>query len=184
MTGRLLQGGLNGVLRCGVALAVVALPMLAAALLSGCGAAALHAQVDGVQVAGIVWEEADQTIVRSRARHLDSIVGEANEVCANGCTDQERDVFRARLRAAEERWAPAMACRAPVPEALRTWLDGIDTARRIESDEVRLRWLVALASRVALEYEALRACIERAAPEVDLPELPPEVVTYARGAAL
>ena len=67
MTGRLLQGGLNGVLRCGVALAVVALPMLAAALLSGCGAAALHAQVDGVQVAGIVWEEADQTIVACTA---------------------------------------------------------------------------------------------------------------------
>lgn len=155
----------------GLALVVLAASLSVAT--SGCGASALGAQADLVAVGGIATAQADDVLVNARARDLDAIVDAARVECApDGCDEGRSAQYRAELAATEERWAPVLACRAPVVEALRAWADGIETAHRAATDQIALDLLLALGARFVSAYGALASCLETAAPEVDLPALP------------
>lgn len=141
----------------------------------GCGAGAIGAQADLIAVAGIATAGADEVLVGARARELDAIVDEARRDCAEGCSVDEADAYRARLREAEEHWAPVLACRAPVVEALRAWLDGLETAHAAATAELGIGLLVRLGMRFVAAYGGLRVCVTTAEPDVELPALPVEL---------
>lgn len=98
---------------------------------------------------------------------------------ADGCDEARSAHHRAELAAAESRWAPVLACRAPVVEALRAWADGIETASQAATEGVGLALLVQLGARFLSTWTALVACVEAAAPDVDLPSLPAALAALA-----
>lgn len=156
------------------------LMLVLAIAIPGCGDEAIGAQADIVAVGGIAWSEADAALVHVRAGELDAIVDEAREACApDGCDDAEAEAFRARLAAAEQRWVPILACRAPIPEALRAWADGLDTAYRAQTSSIGVALMLSLGRRFLAAYGAFVDCVEAADPEIDLPGLPPELMTLA-----
>jgi hypothetical protein len=147
---------------------------LLGALTVGCGASALGAQADLVAIAGAAAADADAALVAARARELDAIVDEARTECgAAGCSEARAEEVRTRFAAAETRWAPALACRAPVVEALRAWAAGLETASAAGTPELGVALLLRLGARFVAEFRALERCVETAAPDVDLPGLPP-----------
>ena len=155
---------------------------IAAGSLTGCSPSALGLQADLVAGGGIVWAEADATLVRIRARHLDSIVEAAREECGDGeCTPERQEHWRAELAAAEQRWAPALECRATVPAALHSWIDGIETAHVAQTEKVGLQLMGRLGARFAIDYATFVQCVNAHAPVDDphLPELPPEIAALA-----
>lgn len=136
---------------------------------AGCGAGAIGTQADMVAFGGIALAEADQVLVTARAADLDRVVDAARADCADG--DCDREAYRARLAAEEARWAPAMACRAPAVEALRAWLDGLDTASRA-SENVAALLMARLAARFTVAYSVLAQCVD-AVQGPGIPDLPP-----------
>jgi hypothetical protein len=154
-----------------VLLAIVIVIVLNSA---GCGAGAIGTQADMVAFGGIALAEADQVLVTARAADLDGIVDAARADCADG--DCDREAYRARLAAEEARWEPAMACRAPAVEALRAWLDGLDTASRA-SENVAALLMARLAARFTVAYSVLAQCVDAVqGPSIPdlLPPLRPE----------
>lgn len=150
---------------------------------SGCGAGALGAQADLIAFGGLAAAEADEVLVGARARELDGVLERARAECSpGGCEEDRAEHHRAELARAEARWAPVLACRAPVVEALRSWLDGLETAHQAATSEVGLALLLRLGARFVAAYSALVACVEAAAPDVDLPGLPPALAGLAGGA--
>ncbi len=150
---------------------------------SGCGAGALGAQADLIAFGGLAAAEADEVLVGARARELDAVLERARAECSpGGCEEDRAEHHRAELARAEARWAPVLACRAPVVEALRSWLDGLETAHQAATSEVGLALLLRLGARFVAAYGALVACVEAAAPDVDLPGLPPALAGLAGGA--
>lgn len=158
-----------------IASVVIAIP--------GCGAGMIGAQADLIALGGIASAGADEMIVDARAHELDAIVAEARATCGDdGCTEEQATTLRERLDAGERRWSPVLACRAPVVEALSAWLDGLETAHVAATADIGIALLVRLGLRFITAYSALARCVEAAAPDVDLPQLPPELV--AIGGAL
>lgn len=153
-------------------------------LTSGCGASALAVQADTAAAAGTVWTEADTALLRLRAAELDGILEEARDECGpDGCTPEQAERFRARLQAAEEAWAPVLACRAPVPEALRAWVDAVELAHTAATEELGLAHAAAGGARFVLVYQSFAHCIEAARPGTDVPMLPSTVEALASGVA-
>lgn len=149
--------------------------LLVAVLLiaAGCGASALGVQADLVALGGIATAEADQVIVSTRTRELEAVKSRARGECGStGCDETRSEFHRAALEATISTWAPVLACRGAVVQALRSWADGIDTARQANDGDLGLELLVILARRFVAAYGALVACVETAAPELDLPGLP------------
>lgn len=162
---------------------LLALVMAASSVASGCGAGALGAQADLIAFGGLAAAEADEVLVGARARELDAVLERARAECSpGGCEEDRAEHHRAELARAEARWAPVLACRAPVVEALRGWLDGLETAHQAATSEVGLALLLRLGARFVAAYGALVACVEAAAPDVDLPGLPPALAGLAGGA--
>lgn len=166
----------------GVPLAIVA--AACSVLTSGCSARAYGAQADLVALGGIAAAGADEVLVEARARELDAVLEQAREECSPaGCDEERAEHHRAELAAAEARWAPVLACRAPVVEALRSWADGISTALQVATDDVGIALLLRLGGRFVAAYSALVACVEAVAPDVDLPGLPPALSALVGGAS-
>lgn len=152
--------------------------------LAACSPSALGLQADLIAMGGIATSEADKVVVEARARELDQVLVDARTECGEDGCDTERAVYwRARLDEIEGRWAPAMACRAPVVESLRAWADGLATAIAAETDELGLELLIRLAGRFVSTWAALERCVEAAAPDVDVPGLPRDLAALVGGAS-
>jgi hypothetical protein len=163
---------------------LVVLGVLVACLASGCGASALGVQADLIATGGIVAAGADEVLVDARARELDQVLVDARAECGfDGCDGERSLYWRARLTALEDRWAPVLACRSPVVEALRAWADGLETAIAAETDDVGVELLLRLGRRFISAWGALERCVETAAPDLDLPGLPAPLAALAGGAS-
>jgi hypothetical protein len=149
------------------------LPLLLLTLaLSGCGAGALGAQADAVAIAAATFAEADTIIVRARAADLDAIVDEARETCRpNGCNEEQAQGFRLRLNERTAHWAPVLACRESVPEALRAWIDAIELAHIAQTAEIGFANVLAAAARASTIYAAAVTCAVAIDPALELPAL-------------
>jgi hypothetical protein len=111
-------------------------------------------------------------IIAARAADLDEVVEEAAAECpAEGCPDDRAAYYRAELERRTETWRAVLACRAPVVESLRSWLDGLRTAQAVATDEVGLELLGVLGARFVAAYAAAGACVEGAGGPT-LPGLP------------
>jgi hypothetical protein len=151
---------------------VLAVLFAAAPILTACGPSAIATQADLVAIGAIATAGADEVLIAERARALDAVVSRAEAECPSGCDEERAEAYRVELAATEARWAPVLACRLPVVEALRSWLDGLDTARVAATESVGLALLARLGLRFAAAYSALAVCVEAAAPDADLPALP------------
>jgi len=145
------------------------------AVLTGCGASAIGAQADTIAVAGAIVAEADEIVVTVRARDLDEITRAAQAECVpGGCDETRSEHYRDTLAERERTWAPVLAARDLVVEALRAWLDGLSVAQIASSESIGLGLLLRLAARVASAYGTLVDVLATIAPDVHLPGLPGE----------
>jgi len=136
----------------------------------GCGAGALGAQADTIAVAGATFAEADAILVRARAQDLDAVVDAAREECGeNGCTPERQDFYRLELERRTGLWAPALACRDPIPIAMREWVDALRTAQAAATEGLGVALLMQHGVRFLELYTALVGCIEAVVPSLDLP---------------
>jgi hypothetical protein len=152
-------------------------------ILAACSPSALGVQADLIATGGIAATAADEVLVDARARELEQVLVDARAECgAGGCSEERSEHWRGRLTSIEERWEPALACRAPVVEALRAWADGLETALAAETDELGLELLLRLGRRFLASYAALGRCLDGVAPDVDVPDLPRELAVLGGGA--
>lgn len=161
----------------GYAAIVVAIAATTALLTCGCGAGALAAQADLLALGGIAAARADAVIIDARGRDLDGVLEEARAECGEGgCTDERAEAYRAELARREAAWSPALACRAPIVEALRTWGDGIETANAARTESIGLALVAELLGAFLRTWSALASCLEAAPASIDLPTLDPSLL--------
>lgn len=145
---------------------------MALALLAGCGTSALRGQATAATVASVALDTGGQTVDAARSAALDAV--EARET--------DREARDAALRAEAARWAPVGAALDACRDALLTWIETLELARR--GDEGALGWetFVPLVARVVLLYDS--AARLASGLGVELPLLPDTVralATYPEG---
>lgn len=153
--------------------AILALAAVGLMLAGGCGASALGVQADLVALGGITAAESDRLIVSTRRGELEAVKNAARAECgADGCDEARATFHREALARVFSKWAPVLACRPAVVEALRGWADGIELARHAATADLGLSHALILGLRFVSAYRALVECVEEAVPDLDLPGLP------------
>jgi hypothetical protein len=168
--------GARDAVRVFVVLAAIGTVALLGQVLSGCGASAIGAQADTIAVTYSVAHEVDEVLVTVRARDLDEALAASRAECgAGGCSQERAAHYRAELVEREQKWAPAMAARNHLFDALDEWIEGLRIAVAAHTESFGLALLIRLGALVVAAYGTLVDVLATIAPGVHLPGLPGEL---------